>query len=74
MASFDILLMRVRSETPTSFFFEVSKMARLMGPWLEPEAFPPKEVPLVSFFRPARLVTAWGVRVSFFGQSREGGE
>jgi hypothetical protein len=54
MASFEILLMRVRSDTPTSFFLVDSKTARLMGPFdLEASADLG-----ASFFRPARFVTA----------------
>lgn len=56
MASFEILLISVRSDTPTSFFLVVSKTARLIGPLSRP-----LEAVLelgASFFRPARLVTA----------------
>ena len=57
IASFDILLMSVRSETPTSFFLVLSKAAfRTWG-------FPPPLLAacalLVSFLRPARFVTAY---------------
>jgi hypothetical protein len=38
MASFDTLLISVKSETPTSFFFVVSKAAFLMLGLLLPEA------------------------------------
>jgi hypothetical protein len=38
MASFDTLLMRVRSDTPTSFFFVVSNVAFLMLGLLLPDA------------------------------------
>ena len=56
MASFEILLIKVRSETPTSFFLLVSKKAFLT--WGFP--LPPEGWALpASFFRPARFVTAW---------------
>ena len=55
MASFEILLSSVRSETPTSFFLVLSKTAFLTCclPPLLGGAIPP-----ASFLRPARLVTA----------------
>ena len=40
MASFETLLIKVRSETPTSFFFVVSNCAFLMFGLLLPEAPP----------------------------------
>lgn len=59
MASLEILLIKVRSDTPTSFFLVLSKTARLMPP-LPP---PPRPVSVglaleASFLRPARFVTA----------------
>jgi hypothetical protein len=56
MASFEILLISVRSDTPTSFFLVDSKTARLMGPF-DLDASP--DLAGASFFRPARFVTAW---------------
>jgi len=38
MASFETLLIKVRSETPTSFFFVVSKVAFLIFGLLLPDA------------------------------------
>ena len=66
IASFDILLMSVRSETPTSFFLVLSKAAfRTWG-------FPPPLLAacalLVSFLRPARFVTACQNSISVYSQ------
>ena len=56
IASFDILLMSVRSETPTSFFLVLSKAAfRTWG--FPPPLFAVCALP-GSFLRPARFVTA----------------
>lgn len=62
IASLDILLIRVRSETPTSFFLVLSNTAFLICGWpplLEALALP--VLPMVSacFLRPARFVTAY---------------
>ena len=56
MASFEILLSSVRSETPTSFFFVLSKTAFLT--WGFPPALEAFALP-ASFLRPARLVTPY---------------
>lgn len=55
MASLEILLIRVRSDTPTSFFLVLSKTAFLANPAFCP---PPGAAPPASFLRPARLDTA----------------
>lgn len=58
MASFEILLISVRSDTPTSFFLVLSKTA-LVANWdfcCPGRAAPPAAA--ASFLRPARLVTA----------------
>lgn len=57
MASLEILLIRVRSETPTSFFLVDSKTAFFANcdcGWPPPALEPP-----ASFLRPARFVTAY---------------
>jgi hypothetical protein len=58
MASLEILLISVRSETPTSFFLVVSKTA-FVANWA---AFccppPPAAAAAASFLRPARFDTA----------------
>src|ERR1700748_2641047 len=60
MASFEILLISVRSDTPTSFFFVVSNTARLICPLPEPPLERPESACLpASFLRPARFVTAY---------------
>lgn len=59
MASFEILLISVRSDTPTSFFLVLSKTA-LVANWdfcCPGRAAPPAAA--ASFLRPARLVTAY---------------
>jgi hypothetical protein len=53
MASLEILLISVRSETPTSFFFVVSKTA-FAANW----AFCCPPPAAASFLRPARFDTA----------------
>lgn len=66
IASLDILLIRVRSETPTSFFLVLSKTAFLICGWpplLEALALPVLPAVSVCFLRPARFVTAYS-RVS----------
>lgn len=57
MASFEILLISVRSETPTSFFLVLSNTAFLT--WGSPPLPPDAWALLLSFFRPARFVTAY---------------
>jgi hypothetical protein len=55
-----ILLIKVKSDTPTSFFFVVSKTAFLIGPLLPPPLAAPEDFDAAaSFLRPARLVTAY---------------
>lgn len=58
MASFEILLISVRSETPTSFFLVVSKTAFFVNPAFGPPPAACLEPP-ASFLRPARFVTAY---------------
>ena len=57
MASFEILLNSVRSETPTSFFLVLSKTAFLTC-CCPPRLLEGPVVVLGSFLRPARFVTA----------------
>ena len=53
MASFVTLLIKVRSDTPTSFFFFASNVAFLIFGLLLPEAPPrPVEGPLFAAFSP----------------------
>jgi len=60
MASFEILLIRVRSDTPTSFFLVLSNTA-----FFEKAAFwAPPPAAAASFLRPARLLTAYMPQVS----------
>ncbi len=57
MASLEILLKSVRSETPTSFFLVLSKTAFLTC-CCPPRLLEGPVVVLGSFLRPARFVTA----------------
>lgn len=62
IASLDILLIRVRSETPTSFFLVLSNTAFLICGWpplLEALALPVLPTVSACFLRPARFVTAY---------------
>lgn len=62
IASLDILLIRVRSETPTSFFLVLSNTAFLICGWpplLEALALPVSPTVSICFLRPARFVTAY---------------
>lgn len=58
MASLDILLIRVRSDTPTSFFFVDSKTAfSTFGPPLVDSDFPDFFALSLRPLRPARFVS-----------------
>ena len=58
MASLEILLISVRSETPTSFFLVVSKTA-FVANWAFCCPPPAAAAAAASFLRPARLDTAY---------------
>lgn len=71
IASFDILLIKVRSETPTSFFLVLSKTAFFANCVF---SFPPPaclELP-ASFLRPARLLTAYAKSQSVYALLHRG--
>jgi hypothetical protein len=57
MASLEILLSKVRSETPTSFFFVLSNTAFFAKPEVGAPPAP------ASFLRPARFDTAFGAYI-----------